>query len=197
MKPTTAKRERVRRIQLRRAVGSGCDVLASSGGTQPLALAQNDCSTSEGRRSKSMPWLTPLSAPISGSTTVARPIGSCSTGVAVRPVPATESCGDSTTITEIGVAMLFCSTTVCPSTSVTETSIGTKKMTPLVPSIASVPPPSVATSTAWPKRFPAAMAASVTMCDWTAFWSSSSPARAGRACLGEAGRTLHRSVRRR
>ena len=74
-----------------------------------------------------MPWITPLSAPRSGSTTVATPIGSCSTGVAVGPVLATEFCGDSTTIAEIGVATLFWCTTVCPSTSVTETSIGTKK----------------------------------------------------------------------
>jgi hypothetical protein len=40
-----------------------------------------------------MPWITPLSALISGSTTIATPIGSCSARVAGRSAAATESCG--------------------------------------------------------------------------------------------------------
>lgn len=77
------------------------------------------------------------------------PLRCCPAGVAGRSASALGSCSAST-ITEAGVATLFSSTTPCPSTSVMEASIGANKMIPVVPSMASVPPPCVAISTTRP-----------------------------------------------
>ena len=54
-----------------------------------------------------MPWMTPLSASISGSTTIATPVSSCSTGIVEGSAPATASCGAWTTIADAGIASLF------------------------------------------------------------------------------------------
>jgi hypothetical protein len=89
---------------------------------------QNDRSASGGRSTKSMPWMTPLSASISGSTTIATAVSSWRAGTAEESAPERASCRVSTAIADAGIASLFGSAR--RSTSVMLPSSGTTKRTP-------------------------------------------------------------------